>query len=128
MILTAVVNFETVKLLKDKEFENKNPNKLRRSYYNHLGEYKGDATEYIKALVRKEDAKPFESVDAPTIGQVVDWLFEKHGIWVFVKQEDVSFQAYIRHQEPINNWFSKFYDSPKESYEAAITYCLEKLI
>ena len=126
MILTAIVDFETAKLLKDKEFENKNPNKLHKSYYNHLGEYRGDVTEYLRALVRKEDAKPFESVDAPTIGQVVDWLFEEHGIWIEVRKSYLLDKFVAVTKNPRVELSSE--DTPKEAYESAITYCLEKLI
>jgi hypothetical protein len=126
MILTAVVNFETAKLLRDKEFENKNPNKLRRSYYNHLGEYRGDVTEYIRAKVCGSDTKPFESVDAPTIGQVVDWLFEEHGIWIEVRKSYLLDKFVAVTKNPRVELSSE--DTPIKAYEAAITHCLEKLI
>jgi hypothetical protein len=132
MILTAVVDFETAKLLRDKEFENKNPNKLRRSYYNHLGEYRGDVTEYLRALVRKEDTKPFESVDAPTIGQVVDWLFEEHGIWITVcviGSDGFGYWLHNKDRERLNPGNQGgYWLLPTKAYEAAITHCLEQLI
>ncbi len=126
MILSAAVDFETAKLLRDKEFENTTPNKLHRSYYNHLGEYRGDVSEYIRAKVGGLDTKPFESVDAPTIGQVVDWLFEKHGIWVEVRKSYLLDKFVSVTKNPRVELSSE--DSPKEAYEAAITYCLEELI
>ena len=126
MILSAVVDFETSKLLRDKEFENTTPNKLRRSYYNHLGEYRGDVSEYIRARVGGLDTKPFESVDAPTIGQVVDWLYEKHGIWVEVRKSYLLDKFVAVTKNPRVELSSEA--SPKEAYEAAITYCLTEII
>lgn len=62
------------------------------------------------------------------IMQVIMWLYEKHGIWIFSKKENNLFQSFIQHPESINNWFSKFYNSPTEAYEAAIEYCLTNLL
>lgn len=134
MILTAIVNFETAKLLKEKEFESVNSNRLHRSYYNYLGEYRGDVTDYIVAKVGKLDTKPFESVDAPSIGQAVDWLFEEYGIWI-IANIDIQDRWYFelfnikskRNSEilPDNEYW---FNSPTEAYEAAINYCLTNLI
>jgi len=126
MILAATVDFETSKLLRDKEFENTTPHRLYRSYYNHLGEYRGDVSEYIRARVGGLDTKPFESVDAPTIGQVVDWLYEKHGIWVTVDFNSKVWYQIINIDN--NRIIQGFHPSPKVSYEAAINHCLTKLI
>jgi len=39
-----LIKYETAVIAKEKGFENKTPHKLRRDYYNHLGELNGDVT------------------------------------------------------------------------------------
>lgn len=66
---------------------------------------------------------------APTIADVVMWLYEKHGIWVWVYQ-------YKDHAADNNDPFSfrsnatgsKEFNNPTEAYEAAIELALNKLI
>lgn len=65
---------------------------------------------------------------APTIAEVVMWLYEKYGIWICVN-------TYKDHASDVNdkptfisNIERKEYDSPTEAYEAAIEYTLKTLI
>jgi hypothetical protein len=76
--MNTPVNFETAKLLKEKDYGNKTPHKLRRDYYNHLGELNGDVTDYVKAFVNKEECRHLEPIDAPTIADVVIWCFNNY--------------------------------------------------
>lgn len=58
---------------------------------------------------------------APTISDVVMWLYEKRGIWISVNSIDDS--TIFRH------CFSNIdFNSPTEAYEVAIEYTLTKLI
>ena len=67
------------------------------------------------------------------IMQVVMWLYEKHGIWISVVQNEYldKFQ-YTLTQKKSNSWNivdnDKLFNSPTEAYEAAIKHCLEKII
>lgn len=134
MILSAPVSFKLAKLLKRKRYKNTTPNKLSRPYYNHLGVLNGDMTEYITAYIAKKNTKHLLSIDAPTIGEIVDWLFEEYKIWIIINIDIRNrwyFELYNlkdkRNAEIlIDNEY--YFNSPIKSYEAAITYCLNKLI
>ena len=79
-----LITFETAKLAKERGFENKTPHKLRRDYYNHLGEINGDVTLYIKAYVNKKSTRNLETIDAPTQSLLQKWLREEHQLYVLI--------------------------------------------
>ena len=96
------VNFELAKLLKEKNF-----NKRSGLYnYNNIGE--------LTLL---------EGLNAPTITEVVMWLYEKHGIWIEVYYDNSKKEFYTV-------WDGEEYkfNSPTEAYEAAIEYTLKHSI
>ena len=81
---------------------------------------------------------------APTIADVVMWLYEKHGVWIYAEC-DVNGNFYPKiYFSKEENWLNlelrskmnegnrvicrKEYKSPTEAYEAAITYTLNTLI
>jgi hypothetical protein len=92
---------------------------------------------------------------APTIAEVVMWLYEKHGIWVFILpqdksvvdyrvessefpslplfllivkyEKDLTFKEILNSSDPNSKMFLHF-DEPIEAYETAIEYCLTNLI
>ena len=68
---------------------------------------------------------------APTIAEVVMWLYEKHGIWIDVRYMDdvlgfgfcvTTLEDNTEHEEVYN------YNSPTEAYSQAIEYTLKNLI
>ena len=65
------------------------------------------------------------------IMQVIMWLYEKHGIWVSVTfkrhSQNKHFSYNIRQANGIETYLWE-HNSPTEAYEAAILYCLTKLI
>lgn len=81
-----------------------------------------------------------------TITEVIDWLYEKHGIWISTdwmsrtKPYNSGFHSYLRGTKkpinqdnfiPINNTKNPGYEvfnSSTEAYEAAIEYTLNELI
>lgn len=80
-------------------------------------------------------------IDAPTIAEVVMWLYEKHGIWISVDIDGENFDifyflVYRNHEERVKEYIKKFndenyntnYKTPAEAYEAAFEYTLKKLI
>tara|TARA_R110000764_G_scaffold30183_1_gene70178 strand:+ start:417 stop:830 length:414 start_codon:yes stop_codon:yes gene_type:complete len=79
-----LITFDTAKLAKEKGFENKTPHKLRRDYYNHLGEINGDVTEYIKAYVANKGLEKYNTIDAPSQSLLQKWLREEIKIYVSV--------------------------------------------
>ena len=102
------VNFETAKLLKEKGFDIT----TKESYIERL--------EY-SFLVRS----------APTIAEVVMWLYETHKLWIEVNLGDYGFYWTITSKE-INIVAESKYkiriNSPTEAYEAAIKHTLKHLI
>lgn len=66
----------------------------------------------------------------PTISEVVMWLYEKHGIWIWAERYSTLFRPYAEEigDERFGKWEGHKYNSPTEAYEAAIEYCLTKLI
>ena len=120
------VTFELAKLLKEKGFD-----KTTLEAYIHRGvEHKSSS---YKGWLTKN--KLLCDIPAPTISEVVMWLYEKHGIWVYTKpvlDEDGEwiFKGYVKH---LNDFKAKEYQTkllrePTEAYEAAIEYTLNKLI
>lgn len=118
--MTTPVNFETSKLLKDNEFD-----KITNFSYNSVG--------IISSISNRNSDGLF--ISAPTISEVVMWLYEKYEIWVYTKpvlDEDGEwiFKGYVKY---LNDFKAKEYQTkllrePTEAYEAAIEYVLKNLI
>ena len=92
--MNTPVSFELAKLLKEKGFDG--------NYFhywnmvNHSGEWKVDTSiwEYTDNYI-----------EAPTIAEVVMWLYEKHGIWIYplpIDDDMKLWQARIIKGEPFN--------------------------
>lgn len=76
-------------------------------------------------------ASPYNYL-APTIADVIMWLYETYSIWIYVRNfETLFFCSYIlQYGDSIiafNN-DNKGYDLPAKAYEAAIEYTLNNLI
>jgi hypothetical protein len=90
-----LITFDTAKLSKEKGFENKTPHKLRRDYYNHLGEINGDVKEYVKSYINKKSTNNLETIDAPTQSLLQKWLREEHDLFVCVDKSDDKANSYF---------------------------------
>ena len=87
---------------------------------------------------REEDYNDFpEPISAPTIADVVMWLYEKHNIWIMVNnwyEHVLDNDDNILDKTHLFAWFitgeaeERTFKSPTEAYEAAIEYTLTKLI
>ena len=118
--MTTLLNAELSRLCADKGY--KRPKGYSQPYYNHLGILNGDVTELVKAQINEEDTTPFQTIAAPTIAEVIMWLYEKHGIWISViHQHNKFFWKFGSYQ-------TQEFNSPTEAYEAAIDYTLNNLI
>lgn len=133
MITEDYVSFETAKLLKEKGFEG----------CSIITTYDKDAANaYIKVLQEKH--LPYSSDDPklkefyytmPTLQMACKWLRKNHQIFI---RPNTSFLYPIKWYSEIfcygdnlktqQDIKTEYYDSPEESYEAAIKYCLENLI
>lgn len=127
------VSFELAKLLKEKEYKDKNMlGTVRLSepeFYDPNG-----IIHNIKDIFEEKDYKIEDCFNAPTIAEVVMWLYEKHEIWIGVICDvgnDLlfTFKIYstkIGEERCIVN--GNMYESPIEAYEAAIEYTLKNLL
>ena len=123
------VNFEIAKLLQEKGFDEPCSHAYKEVespvlYIHRDKKYNNSFKKEWQDSVRKNshmDNAVIKRYSAPTIADVIMWLYEKHGIWIGVGNIDDS--TVFRH------CFSNIdFNSPTEAYEAAITYTLTKLI
>ena len=123
--MNTPVNSKIAKLLKEKKF-----NEPCLSYWKDLNleghRFKDWNNETIgDSPMHKRNAGYYS---APTIAQVVMWLYKKHGIWIAVVRfkdhsSDNNEKPTFRH-----NFLFKEYNSPTEAYETGIEYALKELI
>ena len=144
MDMNTPVNFKIAKLLKEKEI---NISKFNCPWYNELGTLNGrtdlnkDGKTFLEvypneqsfcgSAIKPEHKKEFniESYLAPTIAEVIMWLYDKHGIWVNV-------YLYKDHVADVNDDYMfrsnytkiREYKTPTEAYEKAIKYVLTEIL
>ena len=153
--MTTPVNFELAKLLKEKSF-----NIPTRNYYEHaltskkdketndykgaFGWKKGETNLHSGYFINRGKDSDFSNKNwfmcsAPTISEVVMWLYEKHGIWVNVNVTRYGkFWCNIIVKESCKDLKNPFtweftnqlndFNSPTEAYQSAIEYVLKNLI
>lgn len=126
--MTTTVKYPLAKLLKEKGFDNH----CDKKYIAQCLWQKPNSREKYK---NSEIHQNCSDVSAPTIAEVVMWLYEKHGIWIdvslnqFSKSKDLQWMYSIVFTEDCTYSHSpKSYISPTEAYEAAIEYVLTHLI
>jgi len=117
--MNTPISFELAKLLKEKRY-----NKYCRWSY-----WEGWLTPHTPGYAledgttSQENYWDFERYYAPTIADVVMWLYEKHGIWieVYYNNSRKKFYTFWNREEYTFN-------SPTEAYSAVIKYTLKHLI
>lgn len=119
--MNTIVSFEVAELLKEKGFNESTIKcydrcEMLSSYVNNVFKPKNYNTSgYI--------------VSAPTIAEVVMWLYEKHGIWIEVIETDLFDKFFFQIKRKDNTRLKNGdYNSPTEAYESAIKYVLTNLI
>lgn len=126
------ISFELAKLLKQKNIVIK-PLSLR-SETDYVEGYDWDIDDEEDELkVREfqfEDNVCSHLFLSPTVGEVVMWLYENHGIWIYpiLHIETKKFLVNIDKIEPKFEWQLELYNSPTEAYKAAIEYTLNNLL
>ena len=109
--MTTPVNFEIAKLLKGKGFEE------RPKSYNKDGELFT-----VSLSIRR--FKPEEIYyPAPSIAEVVMWLYDKHDSWI-----TVSYNYFCGFMWEVQGVTKAEFFTPTECYTAAIEYTLNNLI
>ena len=121
------VDFETAKLLKEKGFDKKVIGRYSEKHWN-------SAFEIGKYFVSNYPIND-SCIYAPTIAEVVMWLYEKHEIWISVEQNayEDKFDYLITQRNKDGSWLvssndDEIFKSPTEACQEAIKYCLTKLI
>jgi hypothetical protein len=119
--MNTPVNFEIAKLLKEKGFDLKVRSMYCEGKLLKDTNSKGNYNDVM--WVRTWRNSPIDdTISAPTIAEVVMWLYEKHGVWVsLTHQHNKFFWSFGSYQ-------TQEYNSPTEAYEAAIEYTLKNLI
>ncbi len=117
------ISFELAKLLKEKGFEE------RTKSYNQEGKLVT-----VSMTIRRLNLDKIY-YPAPTIAEVVIWLYEKHGIWIECLHRGDMGDFTFKISKLKKGWRTKphyihenGYNSPTEVYELAIEYCLTNLI
>lgn len=68
-------------------------------------------------------------IAAPTIAEVIMWLYEKHELWIIVGfSGDETCYSMVTNKICDVRWNNKGFKSPTEAYEASIDYTLNNLI
>ena len=116
--MTTPVSYKLALLLREGNFDN-----FTCSGYYHLNEGYTNGYKYCYSEVDKQSEA---LLLAPTIAEVVMWLYEKYKIWISVLQllqngTDVLWYASC-YEDGIGEDIETYYDSPTKAYEAAITY------
>lgn len=134
------VSFPISKLLKEHEFSEMPPNINSETDYVVGYEFDEDFSEPKEIEFQFEDHKRYNYYLAPTIFEVIEWLYKTHKIWIFCWKigcsEDFVYtvqkrQKENRHLPCIENikeslCEDEFFNSFQEAYEAAIEYTLKK--
>jgi len=135
MVTEDYVSFETAKLLKEKGFDEYGiyfytlKDEGREGYKSNrkLGEFAHNSAPDLKE----------RAVSCPTLAMAMKWLREEHGLFIGLvyQRECLSKTDKWFWKWNISNKHNKFAfvefgesDSYEEACEAAIKYCLEKLI
>ena len=134
--MNTPVNFEIAKLLKEKGYSSitEDPIYYYINEVNNIKEHqlKNQSNLYYADFdyILLEDEYP-----APTISQVVMWLYEKHDIWIECLHRGDMGNFTFKISKLKKGWrtdphyiHDKGFNLPTEAYIEAIKYCLTKLI
>jgi hypothetical protein len=143
--MTTPIKFELAKLLKEKGYNEpcKNHYEIALTskkdredgYTGPFGWKKGECNlqsgyNTNESLSEYYNDKTWSAYSAPNIIEVVMWLYEKHGVWIWVSMElgyNITFCWQLTGERISSNYKSNF-KTPTEAYEAAIEYTLKNLI
>ena len=145
--MNTPIKFELAKLLKEKGFDEGTEANWWILAKDHTENYKKklpvdeskifftnnlDEFELKTQIDEETEHNAYHVLSAPTIAQVIMWLYEKYEIWVVVlpellNGETVRFYPSI-FEQGVGEDIEEYSNSPTEAYEAAIEYTLNKLI
>lgn len=138
--MNTQVSFEIAKLLKEKGFDKSTASNWWILAKDHSENYNkklpvdeskifftkdSDELEIKTQIDEDTQHNVYHVLRAPTIAEVVMWLYEKHGVWIEVRKSYLG--GFVPVVKDPRKELDKF-NSPTEAYEAAITYTLNNLI
>jgi hypothetical protein len=141
--MTTPIKYEIAKLIKEKGFDEECSHAYKEVetpvlYVHQDKKYNNSFKKEWQNTVRKNshmDNAIINRYSAPTIAEVVMWIYEKHGIWIdvslnqFSKPKDLQWMYSIVFIENCTYSHSpKSYNTPTEAYESAIVYVLTEII
>lgn len=118
--MNTPVSYKLAKLLKEKGFDEQN-----------LTIYQDGEVLLLRSTISNSQFMTSRNYTAPTIAEVVMWLYEKHGIWIGVQPNEPYVDddwCFIIFKNLKNNNSLEGYNSPTEAYERGIEYTLNNLI
>jgi hypothetical protein len=133
------ITFELAKLLKEKKFKEQSLNFYTKPNSKMFGIDEHYRNYSIKNIPKKLYTVGVHAVlnieniyFAPSIADVVMWLYEKHKIYIWAsgykRANNRTYFDYYFSISKLNDKSSNFFNSPTEAYEAAIEYTLKNLI
>lgn len=125
------VNLEIAKLLKEKGFNEPCDRFIRLDNLDILNF--SDGTKYVYPGFKnvKEYIKVLDETMllAPTIAEVVSWIYKEHNYWISVLLSDYTFDHSVYHLPPMMLDYWKYdFKTPEEAYIDAIVHVLTFLI
>lgn len=115
--MNTPVSFEIAKLLAEKGFDERC--RFVHDTWNNIHDWVEDG----EGEHRNSHKNASIYYSAPTIADVVMWLYEKHNIWIGVNRNP-NFYYVVYSKTEVKDIKNNF-NSPIEAYEAAIKYVLE---
>lgn len=117
------VNFNIAKLLKEKGFD-----KRVKGFYDTERELHINYTDEMNTKGFANRHLPKGEYSAPTIAEVIDWIFEKYEILITVMRDydEGMFEGYEGSIDILSQGivYTKTFDSPLKALEVAIDYTL----
>ena len=115
--MNTPVSFPLAKLLKEKGFEGNYFHYWNRVSYS--GEWEVDTRIWDTSV---------DYIEAPTIADVVMWLYKEHNIWISVDPDNDTDTWFYTISHGTSTTVFGNYSGPIEAYEGAIEHVLTHLI
>jgi len=119
------ITFKIAKLLKEKGFDQTCQQRYIKCSLDKEIIFQEDCSEYNWNYNYDDSSNTYYS--APTISDIVDWIYEKHGIWIEVSRDYADGKYIYQYFIDIHNQEFGF-NTPQEAYLSAIEYTLNNLI
>ena len=126
------ISFKLALLLDEKKFGEYN---LTEYHYNREDYYRQGKLCIKKGHLLHNEDYPYNvyngQLNAPTIAEVITWLYEKYGVWVhadYYNNGNGEVIWFYNYKTVDKESMDEGFNSPTEAYEAGITHVLENLI